>query len=338
MKNNFDIADFIGILILLIIGLCICFSISFYEVKAAVIPNSTPIEVGSFDSVGNYTLGSFNYTNILGNQVFKFQTNKADTQRVLYRYNSGTLKGGTYNLSFYLIYSSGGYTPIVTANYSSCQIVYSYLGEKNVSSNYDIMSYYGVYCPNVYIDKDAFDVHISSLMVSDHIIAGVGFVSYSSADSNEALTDIQDSIDKQAEQQHKDSQATQDKIQSVDDTLNDGSVDSDAINSIGSNLPGTNGVLSSILSMPLSFFNSLLNNLSSTSCPVINFNLPIFDMPCSIPCFRSFLSDLGVLIWFEGIGGLIGGLFLFKYIIHLGKTFNKMSDLDDTNNESWGGL
>lgn len=332
---NFIVMVFLLLLILINIFIDLFMPM---EVKAAVIPNSTPIEVGSFDSDGTYTLGSFNYTNVLGNQVFKYQTDRDDVQRVLYRYNSGSLKGGTYNLSFYLMYNSGGYTPIVTANYSSCQIIYSYLGDNQTSSRYDIMNYFGVYCPNVYIDKDAFDVHISSFKSATSVIAGIGFVSYSSADSNEALTDIQDSIDKQAEQQHKDSQATQDKIQSVDDTLNDGSVDSDQINSIGSNLPETTGPLSAIINLPVRFFQVLLNALNTTTCPVITFTIPWVNKQCTIPCIRNLLEQIGALDFYETIGTMVGAVLLFKYIIYIGKTFQKMSDLDDTSSSTWGGL
>lgn len=131
---------------------------------------------------------------------------------------------------------------------------------------------------------------------------------------------------------------TNDKIDNINDTLTDSSVDAEAISGVGDNLPPTNGVLSSLINLPVRFFQTLLNSLNTTTCPIIKFQLPFVHNDVSIPCIRNLLDEIGALDFYETIGTMVGGLLMFKYLIYMGKSFSKMSNLESTGNESWGGL
>lgn len=154
-------------------------------------------------------------------------------------------------------------------------------------------------------------------------------ITYSQSTGNydQKLDDVNDSINNVG-----------DKVGDVNDTLNDGSVDSDQINSIGSNLPPTTGPLSAIINLPIRFFQVLINSLSTTTCPVISFTIPWVNTQCTIPCVRNLLEQIGALEFYETIGAMVGAVLLFKYVIYMGKTFQKMSDLEDTSSSTWGGL
>lgn len=120
------------------------------------------------------------------------------------------------------------------------------------------------------------------------------------------------------------------------DSMTDSNVDTDDFGDIGNNIP-ENGVLSSILTMPIQFFQTLLNVLSLTSCPNIEFTIPWVDYEVVIPCPRELLDDLGALVFYEAIGGLVGGILLFQYVIFVGKEVEKMTHLKETN-MNWGGF
>lgn len=336
MKFNLDNIK-IFYFIFLIIGILL-FCLSFIEVNAAPIGlDFVPTKV-TVDGVDTPT------RLVNRNQMYWYET--YNEPRSLYnrvKFSYDFSKYMNYKYVSFMIHTES--IPVVTLDNITCSVSISEGGLTGGGDYYD--GYIGVVCPNE-ISNPNFNFYFGHTNLdrdSTYFYISSQFTFYDTGDLQTAVGDIQkgvdevnDSIKEQADQQHKDAQETQDKIQSVDDTLNDGSVDSDAINSIGSNLPGTNGVLSSILSMPVKFFSTLLNSLNTTSCPSLTFPIPFVDQQGSIPCFRSILSDMGALTWYEGIGGLVGGLLIFTYIIHLGKTFHKMGDLDDTGEESWGGL
>lgn len=121
------------------------------------------------------------------------------------------------------------------------------------------------------------------------------------------------------------------------DTITNADVDSDAISSLTSTQLPTTGVLSSILNMPIQFFNSLLNNLDTTTCKAVVIPIPFVDSTFTFPCVRSLLDELGALEFYNAIGSLVGGIALFNYTLYMGHQFKKMEDLEDGSGE-FGGL
>jgi len=344
---NFSFNNRIIKILIFITIFFLLFFFSKFEVKADSSYGSflrAPDYYGYFlgDS-GNYTQLTPSIIQKAGKDYYGSFNMPDNTTGILSRYDNLGLINNDYNISFMIYAYNGLYTPIVLANDTTCNIVYSY-NDMLSNDNYEPFSYasiYGVYCPGVHFTSD--NLYIRTYLndtgkSTGHVGLGISTINYSVINSNKALEDINTSIQDQTEQQHKDSQATQDKIQSVDDTLNDGSVDSDAINSIGSNLPETTGPLSAIINLPVRFFQVLLNALNTTTCPVISFNIPWVNKKCTIPCVRNLLQQIGALDFYETIGTMVGAVLLFKYIIYMGKTFQKMSDLEDTSYSTWGGL
>lgn len=309
-----------------------------------------PMEVKADSYVfnGNYYAAKANNVIVTGKLTLE------DLQgRNYYRYNTTGVVSTfyiSYNTSSLVDYDYFSFVvrtasvPVVTANSEVCEVYPGYYSLDNLSYT----GFSGVICKNIGSPFTTLDFILGTDPSSSSFWISQDISFYKSPDVDRAIQDIQtkvndvnnsvnkvdDSINKANESINK----VGDSVNNVNDTLNDGSIDTDGISSIGGNLPGTNGVLSSILNMPVRFFSILLNSFDTTSCPSFSFTIPFVNQNCSIPCFRSILSDIGALTWYEGIGGLVGGLLIFTYIIHLGKTFHKMGDLDDTGNESWGGL
>lgn len=121
------------------------------------------------------------------------------------------------------------------------------------------------------------------------------------------------------------------------DTITNSDVDSDSISSLTSTKLPTTGVLSSILNMPIQFFNSLLNNLDTTTCKAVVIPIPFVDSTFTFPCVRSLLNDLHALEFYNAIGSLVGGIALWNYILYMGHQFKRMEDLEDGSGE-FGGL
>lgn len=125
--------------------------------------------------------------------------------------------------------------------------------------------------------------------------------------------------------------------QDTNNTIKDGSVDSGGITALTETKLPTSGVFSAILNLPVQFFQSLLDNLSTSTCKNIEFPLPFVDQNVSIPCVRKLLEQLNALQFYETIGLLVGGIAIFNYLMYMGKQFTKMELLQHTNAE-FGGL
>lgn len=128
-----------------------------------------------------------------------------------------------------------------------------------------------------------------------------------------------------------------DSVNKTNDTIKDGSVDSAGITALTETKLPTSGIFSAILNLPVQFFQSLLDNLSTTTCKNIEFTLPYVDQDVSIPCVRKLLEQLNALTFYETIGALVGGIAIFNYLMYMGKQFTKMELLQHTNAE-FGGL
>lgn len=238
-------------------------------------------------------------------------------------------------------------TPLVTIDNVPCEVVSSSYAYDNGNDSKSELNgnIHGVVCSqfkaNSILKINYSDIRNSSETNFGYTYVSQVFNAYGSNEYSSAIKEVNDSVNKVNDSINKVGDKVGevgDAVNDVNDTLNDGSVDSDAIGAIGSNLPETVGVLSSIINLPIRFFQVLLNALNTTTCPVISFKLPFVGNQVTIPCVRNLLDQIGALDFYETIGTMVGGLLMFKYTIFLGKTFQKMSDLESTNNQTWGGL
>lgn len=180
--------------------------------------------------------------------------------------------------------------------------------------------------PNFVVDYVELNM---SLPADPYSITGVGAMSID-PDTSQAIVDsnkeIKEGIDRGNQIQ-----------QDTNDTIKDGSVDSGGITALTETKLPTSGVFSAILNLPVQFFQSLLDNLSTSTCKNIEFPLPFVDQNVSIPCVRKLLEQLNALQFYETIGLLVGGIAIFNYLMYMGKQFTKMELLQHTNAE-FGGL
>lgn len=138
-------------------------------------------------------------------------------------------------------------------------------------------------------------------------------------------------------------QQTNNKLDEMNDNITSSDVDTGALDDTKVN--NDNGVISSILTLPVRFFQNLVNSTSSANvsassrevCQGITFQLPFVNNVVTLPCGRELLNRMNALSFYETVGGIAGGLCMFYYLIHLGKRLSDMMTLKETRAE-WGGL
>lgn len=296
--------------------------------------NAASIQIEPSNTYVNGSIVPHTYTNYFGGYYYMIEIAQSKSfNRITYEYDFSSYQD--YEYVSFLAYFNDAATPVPNINSEVCQIVYSTENPSfgNTSRN---SGWVGVTCNNPkklsYIDFQFGELVGSAQGSRFYVTSSLNF--YGADEVVQQISDLKDKVNEVNDSVNK----VGDAVNDVNDTLNDGSVDSDQISSVGSNLPPTNGVVSSIINLPVRFFQSLLNALSTTTCLPIKFTIPIIDVPVSIPCLRNLLEQLNALEFYETIGALAGGILLFNYVIYMGKTFQKMENLESTNSSSWGGL
>lgn len=194
---------------------------------------------------------------------------------ILYGGNIVTGTDGFYTFQFSGITASHGMLPSVviqSANttFSSCLVNFS---DQAIDNDYLINPGYkpfSVYCPNVYLSGSRwFEVNFSPNL--DGLNAdrfGYG-ISNITVNQNDSFIDVQSAINNQSQQQHQDSQNTQNAINNVNDSLTSDTTpsgsDTDSAYSNFGNSTAQNGVITQLITLPITLFTSINNNIN-TSC------------------------------------------------------------------------
>ena len=120
-----------------------------------------------------------------------------------------------------------------------------------------------------------------------------------------------------------------DSIDNINNTITDETLPNTSVlsNSAGWLPPGP---VDSIINMPLSLFNGLLNIFSSNdTCQPINVPIPYLNNKyLQLPCFNTLISSMGFSVWFEGIGAIASAYILYHYLIYLYAWVDKPLKLD----------
>lgn len=235
-------------------------------------------------------------------------------------------KSKIYDFSGVLYVGSKQSMPIITWNSTLCSVSPEVVSD--ISNNIEIGLYVGFRCSGVEVTgQDYINVLSSWYYISSELkISRLNYSENVASESGKTLTDINDNI--------KDGNKVQ---KDTNDTIKDSSVDSGGITALTETKLPTSGVFSSILNLPVQFFQGLVDNLSTSTCKNIEFTLPYVNQDVSIPCVRKLLEQLDALTFYETIGALVGGIAIFNYIMYMGKQFTKMELLQHTNAE-FGGL
>lgn len=110
-----------------------------------------------------------------------------------------------------------------------------------------------------------------------------------------------------------------DNLGDLNDFLNDSDVNTSGLENSAGWLPA--GPVDSILNLPLSLYENLLNTLQDgSSCPVLNINLPFIDENLPIPCLSDIFENIdGLNVFWTWVGTISGAFLLFNYLLHLYK-------------------
>lgn len=92
-------------------------------------------------------------------------------------------------------------------------------------------------------------------------------------------------------------------------------------------LPG-GGPISNIITFPLTMFNRFLSVLG-TSCADLTIPIPYVSQTATIQCVNVYFTQLGFGAFYEIIGGLIGGVVLFYYLMYLYDRVNHLLFLEE---------
>lgn len=92
-------------------------------------------------------------------------------------------------------------------------------------------------------------------------------------------------------------------------------------------LPG-GGPISNIITFPLTMFNRFLSVLG-TSCTDLTIPIPYVSQSATIQCINVYFTQLGFGAFYEVIGGLIGGVILFYYLMYLYDRVNHLLFLEE---------
>ena len=124
---------------------------------------------------------------------------------------------------------------------------------------------------------------------------------------------------------------TNEKLDNIYNTITDTSLDTSGLQNSAGWLPA--GPVDSILNLPLSLYENLLNILQDgQSCPVLQINLPYVDETLSIPCLSDIFSQIdGLNVFWTWVGTISGAFLLFNYLINLYKWVDATLTLREQN-------
>lgn len=130
---------------------------------------------------------------------------------------------------------------------------------------------------------------------------------------------------------------TNDKLDGIQDAITDTTPPntSDLENSAGW-LPA--GPVDSILNLPLTLFQSLLDNLGSSCAPVV-LPIPYVNKNLTLPCFNSIAEQIrGFSVWWNGIGVIASAFILYSYLLKLYKWVDDTLTFRENTWQDWGGV
>lgn len=112
-------------------------------------------------------------------------------------------------------------------------------------------------------------------------------------------------------------QAINDGLNDLNDTLTDSSpTDMSGLGDSAGWLPA--GPVDSILTLPLTMLNNLVNNLSSGSCQKVVLKLPYVEKNIDLPCIKTLYEKMGITgTLFQSAGLIASAFILFNYLLKL---------------------
>lgn len=98
------------------------------------------------------------------------------------------------------------------------------------------------------------------------------------------------------------------------------------------------GPVDSILNLPLTMFNSLVNNLGN-QCTPLTVPIPYVNSNITLPCLNSIYAQInGLSIWIDSIAYIASAFILYSYFMKLYKWVDNTLTFRENNLDDWGGV
>lgn len=157
-----------------------------------------------------------------------------------------------------------------------------------------------------------------------------------------SYADIESGQNEAIQQQQKEANETMKKVQEEQKKTNDLLTDDTSPNLDYDSMLGwlPAGPLDSLLNLPLTFFNSMLNGLGKKCIPV-SVPIPYLDKSYQLPCITSLYAKIDGFgtFWDDIVGGIAGALILFSYFLKLYKWVDDTLTYRENNHiDNWGGV
>lgn len=252
---------------------------------------------------------------VVNNLNWYGSNSSSPTNKWAFQYNTTNYNSNlTYTISG-SIYSSNSIsnmygTPLIEINGYFCQIQNTYQLEQVVDSGGDsfyttrVSSISSFICSDVKITSSASE-YLNILLSYSADYVRLTSISINPSNSSDAIKEQQET-NKKLDEQIKKTEELNKNITNHDTS----GAQSDADNL--KNNPAFNDTsgLSSIISMPLNFINSL-----GTSCSSLELNIPYFETSITLPCMSTIYSKFGAL--YTLVYGVINGFVIYRILIEL---------------------
>lgn len=149
-------------------------------------------------------------------------------------------------------------------------------------------------------------------------------------EQNQTIINQNDTIINQNNQTNQELSDLNDSITSED------SPDTSGLSDVAGWLPP--GPVDSLINLPLSLFNSISRDLSS-SCSPVTLPLPYVNKELTLPCMSTFYDGIGIGSFMNWIGVIASGFILFSYLMKLYKWVDDTLTFRENNHlDNWGGV
>lgn len=154
---------------------------------------------------------------------------------------------------------------------------------------------------------------------------------------NEQIIDQNQTIIDNSNQTNEKIDKTNEELGDLNDNLtSEEGPDTSGLGDVAGWLPA--GPVDSLINLPLSLFNSISRDLSS-SCKPINLPLPYVNKDLTLPCMSTFYDGIGIGDFMNWIGIIASGFMLFSYLMKLYKWVDDTLTFRENNHlDNWGGV
>lgn len=330
-------------LILMLLGACKVEAVTLDTVNTIIIQSGGYTELKRCNS-SNYCF-TYNKNDVRGiNMSFQYKINSGEKYKFTVRFGymfgkNSYLDDAGLDEKYVFLYNASGQEQRLSCSVDRIELFKIDNGE----ITWDDIPISGLMTFERYVDCE-FTASINADVIgfavrstSDAFTAGAGLL-YESMElvRGENVIDIIDNSNKNQQQTNERLDEVNNHLKDLDNTLNstEGPSNLDDMADIAGYFPA--GPIDSILNLPLSFAQNLLNSIQG-QCSPVELPLPFIGGKLTIPCINDLYSQIrGLDILINSIGIIGGVLILYNYLCHLKDWLDSVLTLSIRTD--WGGM